>query len=85
MSKIEKHAIILASEMVEHNLKNGASVLDLDYIAKDACELAYKIHELSKKYGVSEDVSDINKMIDDRIKKHTPKNMSVTNQTTNHE
>jgi hypothetical protein len=36
-----------AVEMVEHNLKNGATELDVDFIAKQACELAYAI----EKYG----------------------------------
>lgn len=50
MSKIEKNAVIFAKEMVEHNLMHGASHLDTEYIATQACELAYKIHEKSKAY-----------------------------------
>ena len=84
MSKIEKHAVELAKEMVEHNLKNGATHLDLDFIAKDACDLAYKIHELAKQYETSEDVEDIEKLIDKRIQEHMTKNVSVTNQATHH-
>lgn len=54
MSKIEKMATIFAKEMVEHNLMNGAVRLDLEYIANEACELAYKIHEKAKSYGHDE-------------------------------
>ena len=50
MSKIERNAVIFAKEMVEHNLMNGASHLDTSYIAEQACELAYKIHEKVKTY-----------------------------------
>lgn len=50
MSKIERMAAMFATEMVEHNLMNGATRLDLDYIATEACELAYMIHEKSKQY-----------------------------------
>lgn len=49
---LEEIAITLAKEMVEHNLKCGATHLDTDYIADQACDLAYKIHEKIKRYSL---------------------------------
>lgn len=48
----EHNAVEIAKEMVESHLKNGATHLDLDFIADQACELAYKIHERAKAYGL---------------------------------
>lgn len=43
MTDLRMMATEFAKEMIEHNLKNGVQVLDKEYIAKDACELAYLI------------------------------------------
>lgn len=50
---LEESAILLAKEMVEHNLKQGATHLDAEYIAEQACEIAYKVHEKIKQYKPS--------------------------------
>lgn len=44
-----------AIEMVEHNLKNGALHLDVNYIAKQACELAYAMKQELDKYEEDDD------------------------------
>lgn len=82
MSKIEKNAGLIACEMVKHNLQSGATSLNLDFIANDACELAYKIHELAEKYEHEEDDDkDIKEIIDRRIEKHLSKNITISNST----
>lgn len=43
---------VFAKEMIEHNLKCGAAVLNLNYIAEQACELAYKIDSKIRDYGL---------------------------------
>ena len=49
---IEKMATRIAAEMTEAYLRSGM-VLDTDMIAEKSCELAYKIHEKAKQYGVN--------------------------------
>lgn len=68
MSKLERMAAMFAKEMVEHNLMNGATRLDLDYIAQESCDLAYKIYEKAKEYKKPKEVktlsrSDVKEMI----------------------
>ena len=70
---LEKMAARIACEMVEHNLDAGATHLDLDFIADQSCELAYKIHEKAKQYKKSKDEkpltkSEIKKMILSEVK-----------------
>lgn len=50
MTDLRMMATMLAQEMVEHNLKNGVQVLDKEYIAHDACELAYLIDKNIRSY-----------------------------------
>lgn len=43
-------AEVFAKEMIEHNLKCGATSLNTDFIAEQACQLAYKIDHKVKSY-----------------------------------
>ena len=51
MSHLYKIAGLLAAEMVDHHLSCGAVKLDSDFIADEACEIAYKIDAKLKAYG----------------------------------
>ena len=54
MSKIEKMATRIAAEMVGAYLNHSVPI-DTDYIANEACNLAYKIREKSKQYKKSKE------------------------------
>lgn len=53
--KVSKMAHDYALEMVEHNLKHGAHTLDPDFIAKQACDIAYAMKKELDKYEDDED------------------------------
>lgn len=66
-------ATVFAKEMIEHNLMNGATRLDLDYIANESCELAYKIHEKVKQYTGDKHLTekDVKKIVSEHSVKPT--------------
>lgn len=53
MCEMRKMASIFAKEMIEHNFSCGATQLNLDYIADQACELAYKIDRKVEAYNLT--------------------------------
>lgn len=64
MTDLRMMATEFAKEMIEHNLKNGVQVLDKEYIAKDACELAYLIDKNIASYeGLHRDWKAVNQDI----------------------
>lgn len=76
MSKLEKMATRIAAEMVSHYILGGATHLDLDFIAKNACDLAYKISEEVSQHKASGDNSSekkLNKAIELAIEKRMEK------------
>lgn len=59
MTDLRMMATMLAQEMVEHNLKNGAQALNKNFIAEDACELAYLIDKKIQGYRATNGGEDI--------------------------
>jgi hypothetical protein len=51
MSHLIEMATVFGKVIVEHHLKCGAMTLNNDFIADQACDLAYKIYEKVKDYG----------------------------------
>lgn len=64
MSSIEKNAVKFAKEMIEHGYLASMTV---DDVVNTACDMAYKIHEKTKK------PIDVKREIHEAVQKHVAK------------